>query len=152
MASIYPVTIPKWGIEMQEGTITEWRIEAGSEVQKGDELVDIESDKIVNTMEAPASGVLVRIIAGADETLKVGQLLAVIAEVGTSERDVDEFIAAYVPADASFGIDDDQPATTPAEADRQRAVAAGPGAAAQVDTSPPRRQPGGTPPGTKTGR
>jgi pyruvate dehydrogenase E2 component (dihydrolipoamide acetyltransferase) len=136
MASIHPVTIPKWGIEMQEGTITGWRIEAGSPVQKGDELVDIESDKIVNTMEAPASGVLRRIVAGVDETLKVGQLLAVIADAGVSDREVDEFIAGYVPADASFGIDDDEPpAVSAAEAPRPGATAAAGPAAAQVDTS-----------------
>lgn len=107
MTDIYPVTIPKWGIEMQEGTVTEWRVAVGEPVDKGDELIDIESDKIVNTMEAPVSGVLRRIVAEVDETLKVGQLLGVIASPDTDEDAIDAFIAGFVPADAGFGIDED---------------------------------------------
>ena len=60
---IYPVTVPKWGIEMQEGTITGWHVEEGAELTRGDELIDVETDKIVNTMEAPSSGVLRRCLA-----------------------------------------------------------------------------------------
>lgn len=110
MSAIHPVTIPKWGIEMQEGTVTGWHVAEGESVTKGDELIDIESDKIVNTMEAPAGGVLHRIIAETDSTLKVGQLLGVIAPEGTSAADIDAFIAAFVPADAGFGIDEDEQA------------------------------------------
>lgn len=139
MSSIYPVTVPKWGIEMQEGTITEWRFNVGDEVSKGAELVDIESDKIVNTMEAPSSGVLRKVIAEVDETLKVGQLLAVIADAQTSDADIDAFIEAYVPADASFGIDgDDDPA--PASASEVRPQPSEPEAsspAAETATSSP---------------
>jgi len=107
MSQIHPVTIPKWGIEMQEGTITEWRLSEGEAVDKGAELVDIESDKIVNTLESPAEGVLRRIVAEVDSTLKVGQLLAVIAPAETADSDIDTFIESFRPADASFGIDDD---------------------------------------------
>ena len=107
MSTIHPVTIPKWGIEMQEGTVTGWHVAEGASVAKGDELIDIESDKIVNTMEAPADGVLHRIIAEADSTLKVGQLLGVIAPGDTEAAAIDAFIEAFVPADAGFGIDDD---------------------------------------------
>ena len=46
------VTIPKWGIEMTEGTIVAWHKEEGDTVKAGEEIVDIETDKIVNSFEA----------------------------------------------------------------------------------------------------
>ncbi len=105
--ALYPVTVPKWGIEMQEGTVTGWQVSTGSALKKGDELIDIETDKIVNTMEAPVDGVLCRQLAQEGDTLKVGELLGVIATDEALESDIDAFIAAFQPADASFGIDDD---------------------------------------------
>ncbi|MEM7502970.1 MAG: dihydrolipoamide acetyltransferase family protein [Pseudomonadota bacterium] len=104
--ALYPVTVPKWGIEMQEGTITGWQVSAGSALKKGDELIDIETDKIVNTMEAPVDGVLCRQLAQEGDTLKVGELLGVIATADAQEADIDAFVEAFQPADASFGIDD----------------------------------------------
>lgn len=105
--ALYPITVPKWGIEMQEGTITGWQVALGATVEKGDELIDIETDKIVNTMEAPVSGTVCRQLVDEGETLKVGELLGVIATAAASDADIDTFVANFTPADASFGIDDD---------------------------------------------
>ncbi|MDJ0699856.1 MAG: dihydrolipoamide acetyltransferase family protein [Woeseiaceae bacterium] len=104
---LYPITVPKWGIEMQEGTITGWQVELGATVAKGDELIDIETDKIVNSMEAPVDGVVCRRLVEEGETLKVGELLGVIATGDAAEEEIDAFIRDFVPADASFGIDED---------------------------------------------
>ena len=104
--ALYPITVPKWGIEMQEGTITAWQVAPGAVVARGDELIDIETDKIVNTVEAPVSGTVCRQLVGEGETLKVGELLGVIAIGDASEADIDAFVAAFTPADASFGIGD----------------------------------------------
>ncbi len=112
MSKIYAVTMPKWGIEMEEGTITDWLIEAGADIEKGVDLIDIETSKIVNTLEAPYSGVLKRCIASVDDTLKVGALLGVIADAAASDEEVDEFIANFTPIDASFdGGDEAEKAT-----------------------------------------
>jgi pyruvate dehydrogenase E2 component (dihydrolipoamide acetyltransferase) len=105
--------MPKWGIEMQEGTITGWQVAVGATVAKGDELIEIETDKIVNTMEAPVSGVVCRQLVEEGETLKVGELLGVIATGDATDGEIDAFVGSFVPADASFGIDDesgDEPA------------------------------------------
>jgi pyruvate dehydrogenase E2 component (dihydrolipoamide acetyltransferase) len=110
---IYPVTVPKWGIEMQEGTVVGWHVEVGKELARGDELIDVETDKIINTMEAPSSGVLRRRLAEKGETLKVGALLGVIARSDLDERTIDEFIAAFKPAAAGSAHDDHGEAKSP---------------------------------------
>ena len=105
--AIYPVTVPKWGIEMQEGTIAGWHVEEGKELSRGDELIDVETDKIVNTLEAPSSGVLRRCLAEKGETLKVGALLGVIAPSDLDDSAINEFIAGFKPADVALIPDDD---------------------------------------------
>lgn len=116
MADIHALTVPKWGIEMQEGTVTGWRAEENAPVTKGQELIDIETDKIVNTLEAPYSGVLRRRLVEEGDTLKVGALLGVIADGATTDADIDAFVAAFKPADASFAFDDAVAAAAPAPA------------------------------------
>ena len=59
-AAIQPVAMPKMGIEMVEGTIAGWKKSVGDAVAAGDEVVEIESDKIINVWESPAAGVLRR--------------------------------------------------------------------------------------------
>jgi len=94
VAKILAITIPKWGIEMERGTISEWRVAVGESVAKGDPLVDIETDKIVNSFEATEPGMLVRIIAQEGDELKVGTLIGVMATGPVTDAEVDAFIAA----------------------------------------------------------
>ena len=87
------VTIPKWGIEMTEGTIVAWHKEEGDPVKAGEEIVDIETDKIVNSFEARSSGTLVRILAEVGEELPVGYLIGVIASEAVTDDAIEAFIA-----------------------------------------------------------
>jgi pyruvate dehydrogenase E2 component (dihydrolipoamide acetyltransferase) len=95
MSDIYPIAVPKWGIEMVEGTIAAWNKEPGDAVAKGDEVFEMESDKIVNVWESPVDGVLRRRIAEEGETLPVGDLLGIIAPADVSEADIEEFVASF---------------------------------------------------------
>ena len=103
---IYAVTIPKWGIEMQEGTVSLWHVEVEQKISKGDDLIDIETDKIVNTMEAPVGGVLRRCLVLEGETLQVGALIGVIAAADVDSTDIDAFIACFEPAGTGIANDD----------------------------------------------
>ena len=136
---LYPLTVPKWGIEMQEGTITGWQVAVGTAVSKGDELIDIETDKIVNTLEAPMDGTVVRTLVEEGETLKVGELLGVLATADASDDEIDAFVRDFVPADASFGMEGDDAADS-APADESPA-ASEPAVAEAVPDGPVRASP-----------
>jgi pyruvate dehydrogenase E2 component (dihydrolipoamide acetyltransferase) len=99
---IFPITMPKWGIEMQQGTITEWHAAPGAALAKGAPLLDVETEKIVNSVEAPVAGTLRRIVAETGSTESVGALIAVFADAAVSDAEIDAFIAGFKPADASF--------------------------------------------------
>lgn len=128
-ARIHPITMPKWGIEMQEGTITEWHFQPGQTVDKGADLLGVETEKIVNAVEAPVSGTLRRIIAQNGETLPVGALIGVFAESAVSDAELDAFIARFTPADTSF---DPESSTTSGTLAREETGESGPGGEARV--------------------
>ena len=88
------IEIPKWGLSMEEGTVNQWLINEGDSFQTGDELVEIESSKIVNVVEAHFSGTLRRILANAGETLSVATPIGVAADASVSDDRIDSFIAS----------------------------------------------------------
>jgi len=101
MSQIHTLTMPKWGLSMTEGRVDAWLKEPGQAINKGDEVLDVETDKISSSVEAPFSGVLRRQIARQDETLAVGALLGIVVEGDASEAEIDavveQFQAAFVP-------------------------------------------------------
>lgn len=102
---IQAITMPKWGIEMTEGTITTWHVGVGAHVSKGDPLFDVETDKIVNTVESPTAGVLRQILATEGELRAVGALVAVCTEDSVLDSDVQRFIAEFKSEVVSFEPD-----------------------------------------------
>ena len=106
--TIHAVTMPKWGIEMTEGTLAQWSVREGQQVNKGDPLLEVETEKIVNTVESPAAGTLRRIIATAGEVQPVGALIAVLADTEVSDADVASFIDEFKGATVSFEPDSGQ--------------------------------------------
>jgi pyruvate dehydrogenase E2 component (dihydrolipoamide acetyltransferase) len=108
------VTIPKWGIEMTHGTIVAWHKKVGDTVSAGEEIVDIETDKIVNSFEARTSGTLVRILAEIGAELPVGQLIGVIAPESVTEAAVDAFVAAQGAAVVETAVGEPDAAAVPA--------------------------------------
>jgi pyruvate dehydrogenase E2 component (dihydrolipoamide acetyltransferase) len=98
--AITPIVMPKWGLEMREGTIADWLVEEGTRVEVGMPILDVETDKISNAVEAPDPGLLRRKLAQTGETLPVKALLGVMAEPEVGDAEIDAFVAAYVVPDA----------------------------------------------------
>ena len=95
------VLMPQLGETVDEGTIAAWHKQAGDAVEKGDVLLDVETDKVATEIEAPVSGVLASIDIAEGETVDVGTVLAVIAvdgEVVEEKAEANESVAAQTAA------------------------------------------------------
>ena len=90
--AIRAFTMPKWGMEMDEGTVQEWLVAEGDAVSAGQAIVAVETDKIVNEVEVDHDGVIRRLVAEAGENYPVGALLAVVADADVPEAEIDRFI------------------------------------------------------------
>lgn len=76
------VTMPKLGMTMKVGKLSKWYKNEGDLVEKGEDLFEVETEKITNKIESPGSGILFQVVVPAGETVPVGTILAVIAEAG----------------------------------------------------------------------
>ncbi|MCG8359865.1 MAG: acetoin dehydrogenase dihydrolipoyllysine-residue acetyltransferase subunit, partial [Kiloniellales bacterium] len=67
--AIQAITMPKWGLAMEEGMVAAWLAEEGSTISAGQEVMEIETSKITNVYESPVGGTLRRRIVGEGETV-----------------------------------------------------------------------------------
>jgi len=84
-------TMPKLGMNMTEGHITNWLVKEGAAIKEGDPILEIETDKATNEVESPASGILAKIMHDVGEDVPCNSVLAVILEKG-------ENLPADIPA------------------------------------------------------
>lgn len=90
------VKMPKWGLTMKAGTITQWLRAEGAAVAAGEPLLTVETDKAANEVEAPEAGVLRKIVAPEGAEVPVSDPLAVLAAPGETLGDDD--VAAFLEA------------------------------------------------------
>jgi pyruvate dehydrogenase E2 component (dihydrolipoamide acetyltransferase) len=81
------VVMPRLSDSMEEGTILRWLKSVGDEIKRGDELVEIETDKANMTYEASDEGTLIEILAQEGDTLPIGEVIARIGEPGEVKGD-----------------------------------------------------------------
>lgn len=77
------IFMPKLGLNMDEGQIIEWLADNGAEIKKGQEIVSIETDKVVNSVEAENDGKLY-IVVSEGQSVPVGQVIGYILAAGES--------------------------------------------------------------------
>jgi 2-oxoglutarate dehydrogenase E2 component (dihydrolipoamide succinyltransferase) len=102
------VLMPQLGETVLEGTIAAWYKKAGDTVEKGELLLDVETDKAATEIEAPAAGVVSSINVPEGDTVDVGTVLAVITVEGEVVAEVAapvaETEAAATPAATAGGL------------------------------------------------
>jgi pyruvate dehydrogenase E2 component (dihydrolipoamide acetyltransferase) len=76
------VTLPRLGQGMESGTIVRWLKAEGDQVEKGEPLYELDTEKVTQEVEAEASGTLLKILAGEGEEIEVGKAIAVIGQPG----------------------------------------------------------------------
>ena len=119
------VVMPKWGLTMKSGKIARWLVEEGAQVSAGMPLLEVETDKITNVVEAPADGVLLEIVEVAGSTVPVMEVIARIGEAGETCAKAEPKHEAAGEAKAGA---DAAPAAAPQPAQAAREVRAMPAA------------------------
>ncbi|MGI5399518.1 2-oxoglutarate dehydrogenase, E2 component, dihydrolipoamide succinyltransferase [Streptomyces sp. CA-135486] len=124
------VVLPALGESVTEGTVTRWLKQVGESVEADEPLLEVSTDKVDTEIPAPASGVLLEIVVGEDESAEVGAKLAVIGAPGAAPAAAPA-PAAPAPAQAAA------PATpAPAPAAPAAPAPAAPAAPAPAQAAP----------------
>lgn len=76
------IIMPKQGLQMTEGTIIEWLKQEGEYVKEGEPLFSMETDKLTITIDAAATGTLLKIVRGENEVVPITETIAIIGEPG----------------------------------------------------------------------
>lgn len=67
--------MPKFGMTMQEGTVSDWSIAVGDRVEEDQPLAGISTDKVDSDLEAPVAGTVTEILVEKGQTVPVGTVL-----------------------------------------------------------------------------
>ncbi len=86
------IIMPKYGLQQDNGTVVEWRVKEGDHVNKGDILLDLETDKALFEYESPESGYVRKLVAQNGEEVSVLSVIAIITD------EADETIENLTPA------------------------------------------------------
>ena len=106
VSDIQRIVMPKWGLSMQSGKVVEWLVTEGDTVHRGDELLEIETEKSAGPVEAIQEGLLRRIVAQPGEDIPVGGTVALLAPADVPEADIDA-AAEEARAQIAAGVVDD---------------------------------------------
>lgn len=108
------IIMPKLGLTMTEGTVFEWLKHEGDEVKKGETVATINSEKLTADVDAPADGVLLKIVVQEGEDAKCKAPIAYLGEKGEQAADTKQPAETTQEATAAAPVAGSAP-TSPAE-------------------------------------
>ncbi|WP_062512771.1 2-oxoglutarate dehydrogenase complex dihydrolipoyllysine-residue succinyltransferase [Halobacillus sp. KGW1] len=76
------IKVPELAESITEGTIAEWLVKKGDQVEKGDPILELETDKVNVEVNADASGIIAELLAGEGDDVEVGDVIAKVDENG----------------------------------------------------------------------
>jgi len=118
-----PISMPKLGMTMEEGTLLHWEVEVGARVEKGETLYVIESEKTEAEIEATAAGYLRHVYVEPGDVVPCGTLLAAIADAPDADFDPEAFRHEHDRATTAPEPSAPAPAPAPAPATDTRTEA-----------------------------
>ena len=119
--AIIEVKVPQLSESVAEATLLSWHKKVGQAVNRDENLVDVETDKVVLELPAPAAGVITQVIKGDGSTVVAGEVIAML--------DTEATAGASAPAAAAPAAAAAAPAAAPAPASNSAAGVAMPAAA-----------------------
>jgi dihydrolipoamide dehydrogenase len=99
------VELPQLGESVTEGIVTAWLVEVGDEVEVDQPLVEISTDKVDTEIPSPVAGTVQELRAEVDDTIEVGQVIAVIGEGAPAGGDGDGDEQPAADQDTGSGVD-----------------------------------------------
>ena len=99
------IKLPRQSEKLDESLITFWQVSEGDPVEKGDVLVEVQTEKAISEVEAPESGVIREIVKKRGDTVKVDEVLAVLDSGGGESESAEE----SAPAEEKSTVEEEEP-------------------------------------------
>jgi pyruvate dehydrogenase E2 component (dihydrolipoamide acetyltransferase) len=104
---IQRITMPKWGLSMESGKVTDWFVAEGDELTEGQDICEIDTDKIAGALESTWSGTVRALVVETMVDVPVGGTIALVADADVPQDEIDAALAQAREQLASGDIQDD---------------------------------------------
>src|SRR4030088_3129715 len=95
------IKVPQLSESVAEATLLAWHKKVGEAVSRDENLIDIETDKVVLELPAPVAGTIVQIIKGDGSTVVAGEVIAIIDTDASATVSPTQVTSAPAPAAAA---------------------------------------------------